>query len=1103
MLSAAAAALLAGPALADTTLTKVETTAQKTSVTGNLTINSGAGINFKSATVPLLEMDSSNTVNNGGSLNGASQDTATAVIVDANGFTGSFLSNGQIDLTGTGTGKKALYLKGTGAFTGNITFDTGSAVSIAGDQSTGILADTTSTLNGDLLMGGTLQMAPTTANSSSATAITIANLAGLINGNVIISSGASYSAIGNGAQGIIIGAGGIKPSATGGSEIGSFVNSGTLAVGGVSVRATNGKDVESGSALVINGSVAGGILNNGPASAGDTTTTASISGNGVSPVISIASSLLVPLNIGVDSADATNGTFSFINRGSIAAAPVDPNENARTIVISGTTGSPITFAGGFFSSGVISAQASSIEPGTAVSASALEIDSNVSLPEIRISGQSATSGGSNGSLGASISGPQGGNAIAVFLSSTTGTSVPMLTVERGARIVSSATVTDPSVKGVTLTSIAVEDDSGSITTVNNAGTISATATALTNGNTAQTTALFLGTNTTGVTVNNKGTITGDVILGSGSDTYTITGSATTGTASQSAGTIDFGRSLSGTGDLLHVGQLANVAGTIKSEGTLDVTVDGTGVLTVQNVGSTLATHNLHVDGGNSSTAGTINITVSQTANLPVITASNLVSFDPGALLNVEYGSFITQGGSFILIQAPTGDLQISQADIARYSAQVGCTTNCPANATKLPFLFANASITAANDGAGHDNLVLTVAPKSAATLGLTGYGRALFALANTALTSDPQLGAAFVAGVNSQADAQAAYDAFAPDLSGGGRAIAISLTDQGTGLVSARQRTLRLFAKVPGDLTLWGNEFGEYITNKGGNVTQKDPAFAGITGPEPGFKDHGFGFSLGLDTGSPAGGWYGAAFSFYSGDVSEGGDRISRSSTLWYMLTGYSDWRGRGLFFDSQINVGVGDFKGKRFIALTDPVTNSTFTRESDNKHAALLASIGFTAGAMMRYGGLTMMPQISLDGLTLREEGYTETGGGNGFNLTVKPSYSDSLRIFIGSDFRGDLNMGDFLLQPSARLGYRFDLLNDPTKLKASFADLNPALAGNQPGAQFTLQGPDPSRGNVVAGAALNATTDNWTIGLNFDYVRGSHNETEEVGTLSLLGRI
>src|SRR5689334_12619901 len=125
MLSAAAAALLAAPALADTTLTTVETTTQKTSATGNLTINSGAGVTLKSATAPLIEIDSSNTVNNGGALTGADQGNATAVIIDANGFTGSFLSNGQINLGGTGTNKTGLYLKGAGAFTGNITLDTG------------------------------------------------------------------------------------------------------------------------------------------------------------------------------------------------------------------------------------------------------------------------------------------------------------------------------------------------------------------------------------------------------------------------------------------------------------------------------------------------------------------------------------------------------------------------------------------------------------------------------------------------------------------------------------------------------------------------------------------------------------------------------------------------------------------------------------------------------------------------------------------------------------------------------------------------------------------------------------------------------------------
>src|SRR6185437_5636712 len=53
------------------------------------------------------------------------------------------------------------------------------------------------------------------------------------------------------------------------------------------------------------------------------------------------------------------------------------------------------------------------------------------------------------------------------------------------------------------------------------------------------------------------------------------------------------------------------------------------------------------------------------------------------------------------------------------------------------------------------------------------------------------------------------------------------------------------------------------------------------------------------------------------------------------------------------------------------------------------------------------------------------------------------------------------------------------------------------------SIQGPDPSRGNFVGGLNLNATTDNWTIGLSYDFVRGSNNATEQSGVISLLGRI
>jgi hypothetical protein len=526
----------------------------------------------------------------------------------------------------------------------------------------------------------------------------------------------------------------------------------------------------------------------------------------------------------------------------------------------------------------------------------------------------------------------------------------------------------------------------------------------------------------------------------------------------------------------------------------------------------LEVRNFTTTGGS---ASTLNLSVtSGLAAKALIQASNSINISQFTNVNITFGSFIPQGGTFLLMSAPTGGgLNVLATDVTRFSNNVGGAGN-------LPFLFDSAVIQRVNNLnlTGVDVLELVVVPKTEAQLGLSGYAVQMFPFVNTAVAGDDPLGAAIVAGIRSPQDAEAAYSAFAPDVSGGTRAVAVSLTDQSTGVVAARERQLRLFAKEPGELTLWGNEFGQYLSTHGQTTT----GVPGLTVPSgscttacpsvslPGFKDHGFGFSLGLDSGSPSDGWYGAAFSFYTGDVQAGAATAaptSKTGELWYLLTGYSDWRGRGLFVDSQVSLGYGSLKGKRFLDLTVPVVGSTattiFSREADSNRAALLGSLGMTVGALMKFGSTFITPQLSLDGMSMREEGYTEINGGTGFDLAVKPYYANSLRAFLGTEVRQDVDVGDFFLQPSARVGYRFDFLNDPTKLHAQFSDSNSATLGSTPGLPFIVQGPDPSRGNLVGGLNLNATTDNWTIGLSYDFVRGSNNATEQTGTLSLLGRI
>jgi hypothetical protein len=122
--------------------------------------------------------------------------------------------------------------------------------------------------------------------------------------------------------------------------------------------------------------------------------------------------------------------------------------------------------------------------------------------------------------------------------------------------------------------------------------------------------------------------------------------------------------------------------------------------------------------------------------------------------------------------------------------------------------------------------------------------------------------------------------------------------------------------------------------------------------------------------------------------------------------------------------------------------------------------------------------------------------------DLQTQSYYASSLRAFIGTEIREDLNLGDFFVQPDVRLGYRYDFLNDAAKIRAQFSDV-PVNGIDQRGPLFTIEGPDPSQGNIVAGTSLSATTDAWTVGANFDFVRGTNGATTEVGTIHLLGRI
>ena len=903
--------------------------------------------------------------------------------------------------------------------------------------------------------------------------------------------------------------------------------------------------------------------------------------------------ILGPVTADIDSVDPG---YSFINRGTIHGQPIDTDLSSAAVVIQGASASYFTClgtsvsattcdtsphtvsesvattvnsittnntvnvnnAGGLLNTGTISAQAitgsQTVTTNGITTATALYIGSFATVPRLDVMSEAENaSANTPGTISAQVAGVGQGSAFGVILGANS--NVPVIDVGMNASITASvstdtvsptaaiATATAP----FSMVAEAIEDESGSLRTVNNAGTISAVNTTLTPDTGAVVTSIetaidMSATTTGGLTVNNSGRILGNILFGSAGngDTLNVGNTAGGGTGANpatgvvntpstyavvaqaivsdsfglppvtEATTISFG---SGTGNVLHVGGYGYVNAVVTSAvGGLAVQVDPNGQLFIANTTTPLQASTFNIANN-----GTLGLAISQT-NLnsltPVVQANSATL--TGANLSLQFGTYISSGFSVATTQNPaTETITLVRAPVITDSAASLSLQNA-ALGLNTPFLFETPTesglmpLTQTTDAStGQQVLQLHLLPRSTNAknadgspgLNLSGDAKNEFPFSAAALATDDQLGAAVAtsltvyntpgvpaSGINvaaSQQQSQQVFSQFAPDVSGGTREIAIMLTDQATGPVAARQRLLRSFSNEPGDTTLWGEEFTGQINNKGrvssdGTLTD--------------YKDHGFGFTLGMDGGSPRNGWYGGAFTFYTGDVAQDLPRDTRTNTQWYMLSGYTDWHGKHVFLDTQLSAAYGDFDEIRFMNV------GGLTREATSQRPGAMLAMGANTGVTLNYSGIEVDPHVSLDGLTLREEGYQEANGGPGLDLDVAPYFANSLRGALGADVKGDISLWGFDVTPEGRFGYRYDFVQNAVKIKAAFeATGGRATAGNT----MTFIGPDPDTGNAIVGLSLGAHTDTWELGVNYDWVRGNNGSTTQVGILTVLGRI
>jgi hypothetical protein len=1151
MLTAATVALLSGPAYADHVISKNETDKLQTGGTsgvGNIVIQANGSLSIPSSSTasaaPAIEINSNNTVimDAGSILSFSDTGAATGIQMDQ-GFTGEAAVAGTINLTGSGTGKTGILIGNpnstsilpfTGkldaanntAYPGDLTaaiIAAGGVLNVTGDGSDGIRLSSLASVTGDIVVNGVLSMQPANLTATTATggAVTAVEIDGTMTGNLLVGQTGVISSVGAGAQGVIVL----------GSIDGRVENLGVVTATGSASPVANGTNPIAGSAFVIANNVTGGIYNGGPHVTGDTDNrAATIQSTGNSPTLAIEPGFggltAAAITIGGRVDPGGLGTFSLINRGAITSATLNANDIATAVVIGSsgaTAASPTTLTNGILNTGTISASATGN-----TTAKQPTVSTAISVGQFAtITGGITNSNQTNGgTISALVSGSSSGIASAIVIAPNAN----VTSVTNSGTIVASATVTDSTVTSET--AFAIIDQSGTLLTVNNNGTITARAAAIVNGTFAPldnngqlARSIDLSAANGAVNINNtgNGTIVGDIHLGAFGDTITTSGN--TGTITSSiTGNINFDNGA----NTLTVGSNSQVVGDLLlgNAGTLNITVASSGKLNATNNGLTSSgrpipsgtARNITVTNLNVATGGELDLTLSNAYNLnvagnagPIIaaTSSGVINFDPKSTLAINFGGFVTATNrtgtaQFVVFDASHNNITIANASQVQSALESG-----------VPFLFSGnvcaydvTGFSSCGPAAGnpidptHSDVVLNLTPKTATDLKLKGFAATMFDPVNAALAGDNLLGAAVIqAGVGidpvtqkakGNALYQSIYSNFAPDVTGSARAIAISITDQSSGIVGERQRKLRMYAGQDSDATLWAQEYGQRL-----NVPNKVTA--------GGYTNTGFGMAVGMDSGSISSGRYGAALTFYAGNTHEKEPRLSKTASEWYMLTGYSDWRGKGLFFDSQISVAYGNLRGKRTISIDDVAGTNIITRTADGKRSSEMAAGGFSTGFIMNWGGTVFMPQFSMDGLTLREEGYTESGGGPGMDLHIQPYYANSLRAFLGADLRQDLKMGDFYLQPEARAGFRYDALDGATKLHVNFAgdqSVTPVVDAGNP---FTIKGPDPARGNLVLGGGLSVTTDAWSIGLNYDYARGvgGTKGTTQDAMITLVGRI
>jgi hypothetical protein len=640
----------------------------------------------------------------------------------------------------------------------------------------------------------------------------------------------------------------------------------------------------------------------------------------------------------------------------------------------------------------------------------------------------------SGSIGASMGGSKGGVVTTILIhpgAALQGPNGGSLT-NYGA-IDASARTSDTSIE--TLSAIAIDDRSGTLNTIVNHGRISATATPLLNGAEVAIAAdLSRSSTVQSFSVLSSGDVTGDILFGSAAGNKLIIEGSIIRTLTDGS----------------QVADNSSVVGAVRSSGpssSLDIEVSKLGT------GGGLRTPNVRATTLTVGPKGAVEFAMGKnTGVVPIIATTGAVLFEGSTQISLTPTSFLPSNGTYTLIEAGAG----STIHFNDFGATAKLNGGSP-----FPFLFegtftADGQQLSGATGEVNANLLnVTLRRKTATELGLQGNAAAIYEPLAAAALEDNEFGAALLT-LDTAAEVQAAVGTTVPDIAGGMRALTIAMTDQATGVIGARQRSLLTAPEGSRtELRFWGQEFYNIVSL---NSSETHPGYGGA----------GLGVALGMEWGAIESGRFGVGYSFFSSQEVERHPRDTKTNGDWNMLSAYAAWRLNDFFLAPQINVGSGNFKSRRSIVVGD-----VMGRSATANWTSYLAAGGATAGYILEIGNIDIIPTIAIDVMYFNQGAYDEVGGG-GMGVSLRPQRQTSVRSFAGIIGQGTYSYNEGVFMPQLLAGWSHEFADDPATIDGFFE--------SSPGSPFHLVGPTLDQNRVVGGMSFGYVMQNWSIGLNYD---------------------